>query len=156
MGYITPLFLTFALAAVAPHNAKIKIDTVPAVYRPNTGAEIPEPVSMERFHFEVNDDRTQARVVAEYTYPDEQNYQADGDSGPPSTLAQLPGLTYDPSSHAVVYDQDGKRTVCAVVQEHKGRFRRRVSIRNTGSCVVTAAVVDHSRSGAIDIYFEVH
>jgi hypothetical protein len=156
MRYVTPFFLTFALAAGTPPDTKIKIDTVPAEYRPNTGDELPKPVSMESFHFEVNDDRTQAQVVVEYTYPYEQNNRADGDSGPPPTWAQLPGLTYDPSAHAVVYDQDGKRTVCAVIQERKGRFGRHVSVRNTGSCVVTAAAADHTRFGAIDIYFEVH
>ena len=155
MRYITLLFLTFAFGAVTPPDTKIKIDNVPAEYRPNTGAELPEPVSMQSFHFEVHDDRTQAQVVIEYTYPDEQYNRADGDSGPPSTVVQLPGLTYDPSAHAVVYDRDGKRAVCAVVQESKGRFRRHVSIRNTGSCVITTAVADHTPFGAIDIYFEV-
>jgi len=159
-----PLFLTLARAAPAPASTKIKIDTVPAEYRPNTGAELIEPVSMEDFYFEVNKETTRARVVIEYTYPDAADYRSDGDPGPQPTLAQLPGLTYDPSAHAVVYDGDGRKTVCAIVQERKGLWGRHFSIRNTGSCVVTATVaVDAQDDGwsvhrfrAIDAYFEVH
>jgi hypothetical protein len=34
MTHITPLFLAFALGPVTPPDTKIKIDTVPAEYRP--------------------------------------------------------------------------------------------------------------------------
>ena len=101
-----PLFFTLALAAPAPASTKTKIDTVPAEYRPNTGAELIEPVSMEDFYFEVN--KETARVVVEYTYPNAVDYRSDGDPGPQPSLARLSGLTYDPSAHAVVYGGDEK------------------------------------------------
>src|SRR5712692_153886 len=142
---LLPFVVTLALAAPAPASTKIKIDTVPAEYRPNTGAELMEPVSMEDFYFEVNKETARARVVVEYTYPNAVDYRSDGDLGPQPTLAQLPGLTFDPSVHAVVYEGDGKRTVCAVVQERRGLFGTHLSMRNTGSCVVIATVADHAQ-----------
>src|SRR5262245_3919694 len=102
-----PLFLMLALPAPAPASTRMKIDTVPPEYTPTAGAELPEPVSMETFYFEVNKEMSRARVVVEYTYPDEPVYGLDGGLGPRPTFAQLPGLTYDPSAHAVVYDEGG-------------------------------------------------
>ena len=92
---------------------------------------------MKTFYFEVNKEMSRARVVLEYTYPDEPVYGLDGGVGPRPTFAQLPGLSYDPSAHAVVYDGAGKRTICATVQERKSHFGSHLRIRNTGSCVVT-------------------
>jgi len=159
-----PLFLTLPLAAPALASTKIQMDTVPREYTPTAGAELPEPVSVQDFYFEVNQETARARVVVEYTYPDMPVYGLEGGLGPRPTLAQLPGLTYDPLAHAVVYDGAGKRTVCAIVRERKSRFGRHLRIRNTGSCVVTATATDHAeddgwtiqRFRAIDTYFEVH
>lgn len=156
-------FLTCTLAAAAPTSTRIKIDTVAAEYRPSTGAERVEPVSMENFYFEVNKETARVRVAVEYKYPDEVGYQSDGDPGPRPTFAQLQGLTYDPAAHSVVYSRDGKRTVCAVVQEKRGVFGAHLSVRSTGSCMVTTAVADHAKDDgwsihrfrAVDIYFEV-
>lgn len=160
---LLPFVLATGLAATPPADTRIKIDTVPAEYRPNTGSEPLRPVSMAGFHFEVNKETGRARVVVEYTYPHEVGYQASGDRGPQPTVAELPGLIYDRSAHAVVYNGGEKRTVCATVQEKKGFRGAHFNIRNTGSCVVTATVADHAqddgwslrRSRAIDTYFEV-
>jgi hypothetical protein len=162
LAVLLPFVLTMAVAAPAPDDARIKIATVPAEYRPHTGAERILPVSMREFYFEVNKETGRARVVVEYAIPHQVDYQSQGDLGVPSTFAQLPGLTYDPAAHAVVYDGGGKRTVCAVVQKTKGRQTLRA--KSTGSCVVTASVGEHTqddgfslhRSRALDVYFEVH
>jgi hypothetical protein len=60
-----PLFLTLALAALAPAGTKVKIDTVPAEYRPDIDGERIEskPVSMDHFYFEVNRKTVRARIV---------------------------------------------------------------------------------------------
>lgn len=149
--------------ARAPAVTRIKIDTVPNEYTP-MNATVREPVSMQGFHFEVNEETARARVVVDYTYPDELVYeQDDAGRGPQPTISQIPGLKYDPQAHTVVYEGKGKTTVCAIVTEHKGIFGRRLSIRNTGSCLVTSVDQEHReddgwrirRYRAIDTYFEV-
>lgn len=160
---LLPFVLATGLAATPPADTRIKIDTVPAEYRPTAGTERSAPLSMEDFYFEVNKETGRARIVVEYTYPDAIGDQADGDSGPQPTLAQLPGLNYDPSARAVVYEAGGKRTVCAVVREKKGLRGAHLSTTKTGSCVVTATVDNHvqddgwalHRFRALDTYFEV-
>jgi len=160
---LLPFVLTMALAAPQQAGTKIKIDTVPAEYRPSTGSEPVRPVSMESFHFEVNNETRHARVVVEYTYPHEVGYQSSGDRGPQPTVTELPGLTYDRTAHAVVYKGAGKKTVCATVQEKKSFWGMHFDVKNTGSCVVTASVAEHAegdgwslhRARAIDTYFEV-
>jgi len=67
-------------------------------------------------------------------------------------------------AHAVVYEADGRQTVCANVQEHKGLFGSHAHIKITGLCIVTAQRAKHAaddgwqiqRFTAIDTYFEVH
>jgi len=163
LAVLLPFVLTMAVAAPAPDDARIKIATVPAEYRPHTGSERMQAVRMDSFYFEVNRETGRARVVVEYTYPHAVGYQSDADPGPQPTFAQLPGLTYDPAAHAVVYDGGGKRTVCALVPKAKGR-RATLRAKATGSCVVTASVAEQTQddgfslhqSRALDVYFEVH
>jgi hypothetical protein len=155
--------VTLALAVPAFANSRVKIDTVPSEYAPINSPTNREQVSMSGYHFEVNEETGRARVVVDYTYPDELIYGPNDDArGPRSTVAQLPGLTYDAASHAVVYDLNGTRDVCATVREHSGLFGRRLTVKNTGSCTVSAVVADHAdddgwrihRFRAIDAYFE--
>jgi len=150
-------------AAAATSSTRIKIDTVPNEYTP-ANVTVREPVSMKGFHFEVNPETVRARVVVDYTYPDEQVYGQDDDAkGPQPTLAQVPGLKYDPQAHTIVYQGEGKSTVCANVEESKGIFGKHLRIKNTGSCVVTSEDAKHAeddgwsihRFQAIDTYFEV-
>jgi hypothetical protein len=148
----------------APAATKIKIASVPAQYTPKAGAELPESISMEGFRFEVNNTKTRARIVVDYTYPDEPAFGADGGLGPQPTFAQLPGLDYDRETHQVVYKGDGASTVCADVTEHRSRLRPHFSVRSTGACVVTAVTGDHAEdtgwdvqhAQTVDTYFEVH
>ena len=157
------LVLTICGAASGTTWKRIKIDTVPDEYTP-TDASVREPVSMEAFRFEVNEETARARVVVDYTYPDAIVYAKDDDNrGPQSTIAQIPGLKYLPQAHSVVYEVNGQQTVCAQVQERKGLFGTRVRIKNTGLCRVTAERAKHAeddgwqirRFTAIDTYFEV-
>ena len=143
---------------------RIKIGTIPDKYMP-TNATILEPVSMRDFHFEVNQETRRARVVVDFTYPDELVFEKNDDKGGPQpTMAQLPGLRYDPKVQAVLYKADNRQTVCAHVEERKGIFGRRLIITNTGSCQVTAQDTKHAeddgwgirRFRAIDVYLEVY
>ncbi len=161
---VLSLLLLPALAIAAPSQTKIKIDTVPAEYRPDVGAERLQPVAMEDYYFEVNTQTGRARVVVEYTFPHQVGYRSGGDPGPRPTRAQLPGLVYDPAAHAVVYEAGGKKTVCAVVQQKKGLTGTHVVAKNTGACVVTAVAGQRPRddgwrvhqSHTLETYFEVH
>jgi hypothetical protein len=153
--------ITEGAASFTP--TRIKIDTVPNEYTP-TNATVREPVSMGSFHFEVNPETVRARVVVDYTYPDELVYERNDDKGGPQpTIAQIPGLKYDPQAHTIVYEGDGQSTVCANVDERKGIFGKHLKIKNTGSCFVVSEDVKHAeddgwamrRFKALDTYFEV-
>ena len=161
-GFALVMLVPGTLAASAPIT-RIKIATVPDEYMP-TNVTMREPVSLQEFHFEVNTETKRARVFVGYTYPDEViNDRDDDNGGPAPTVKQIPGLNYDAAAHEVVYEANGKRTVCADVQTHKGLFGQHLKIRNTGACTVTAEDAKHAeddgwaiqRFRAIDTYFEV-
>lgn len=141
----------------------IKIATVPAEFTPHAGPGLPEPVSMSSYYFEVNEETVRARVVVDYTYRNQMVVAGEDAHGPDPTYAQIPGLIYDPAAHAVLYEGDGQKIVCAVVQERRSRFLRRLRLKPTGKCTVSATKTDHAeddgwksrRFRAIDVYFEV-
>ena len=100
----------------------------------------------------MNPETVRARVVIEYTYPDQVVYGKDDDGrGPQPTMVQIPGLRFIPQDHAVVYEADGKQTVCADVQEHKGLMGTRLRIKNTGLCTVTAERTKHAEDDGWEI-----
>jgi hypothetical protein len=76
------LWLSTPTLVTAGTPVRIKIDTVPDRYMP-TNVTIAEPVSMQGFHFEVNEETVRARIVVDCTYPDELVYQRDHDQGGP-------------------------------------------------------------------------
>lgn len=156
---------TLALGVPVFASSRIKIDTVPSDYTPINSPTSREPVSMSSYHFEVNEETGRARLVVEYTYPDQLIYGRDDDAlGPPSTIVQLPGLTYDAAARAVVYESNGARDVCATVDVRDGLFGHRLKVKNTGDCVVSAVVANHAEDDgwsihhfqALDTYLEVH
>lgn len=158
------VLLFFALALPVFPSTRIKLDTVPSDYTPENSPTNTEPVSMSSYHFEVNEETNRARIVVDYTYPDQLIYGPDDDTrGPYPTIVQIPGLTYDPSSHAVVYESNGVRNVCATVDVHDGLFGRHIKVKNTGACTVSTVVADHVADDgwslhhirAIDTYLKV-
>jgi len=162
-------YLTFAaaiaagLAAPTWAESQVKIASVAPEYRPSTGPEMPEPVSMQSYSFEVQPQTGRARIVIDYTYPDQPNFGMGGGAGPQPTMAQLPGLKYDASAKAVVYETGGGRTVCATVRDHKSFFRRELAVTPTGACDVISRLVEHnedngwsiSKIATVDTFFEV-
>lgn len=153
-----------ATAATASANTAVRIDSVPYEYAPLNSVTNREPVSISSFHFEVEPETGRARVVVDYTYPDQLTYGADDPSnGPPSSLAQLPNLTYDPAARAVIYESNGTRTVCASVTDRHGLLGHNPKIHNTGGCTVKAVPSVHTvdtgwnlrHVRALDIYLEV-
>ena len=157
-----PLLVALAWPVFA--STRIKLDTVPSEYTPENSPTNTEPVSMSSYHFEVNEETNRARVVVDYTYPDQLIYDPDDDTrGPDPSIVQIPGLTYDPVAHAVVYESNGVRDVCATVDVHGGLFGHHIKVKNTGVCTVSAVVANHvlddgwslHRFRAIDTYLEV-
>src|SRR3974390_2434694 len=133
------LILTaLGMAAGAAAQTRIKIATFPDEYTP-TSTISREPVSMEDFRFEVNQETARARVVVNYTYADQNIYGRDDDNGGPEpTIVQIPGLKYLPQADAVVYEAGEKQTVCADVQQKKGLLGIRLHVKSTGLCFVIA------------------
>jgi hypothetical protein len=162
--FITALL---ALASVTPvsGNSQIKIDTIPSEYAPINSPTNREPVSLSSYHFEVEPETGNARVVVEYTYPDQMTLGPDDDAGgPASTIVQLPGLRYDAGARAVVYDSNGTKSVCATVDERSGLFGHHLKAKNTGACTVSVVAAVHTedtgwnlhRFRALDTYLEIH
>ena len=162
--YFVPLAVAVIAGMAAPSwaESQVKIASVAPEYRPTAGPEMPEPVSMQSYSFEVEPQTGRARVVIDYTYPDQAAYGMDGGAGPEPTMAQLPGLRYDAAAKAVVYETGGKSTVCATVRDQKSFFRKSLAVTPTGACAVTSRLVEHmadngwsiSHFPTVDTFFE--
>ena len=160
-----PLAIALIAGMASPSwaESQVKIASVAPEYRPTTGPEMPERVSMQSYSFEVEQQTGRARVVVDYTYPDQAAFGMDGGAGPELTMAQLPGLKYDAAARAVVYETAGKRTVCATVLDQKSFFRKRLAVTPTGACAITSRLVEHmadngwniSQFPTVDTFFEV-
>jgi hypothetical protein len=147
---VVGIFLALALAIPAHADSKIKIATVPSTYTPQNFSRA-ERVRMSSYHFEVNPQAGRVRLVVIYTYRDQISYaHGDDGGGPKNTEIELPGLTYDAASHAVVYDAGGEKTVCASVQEKGGPTGHHLDAKNTGACTVSTVVADHVEDAAWD------
>jgi len=117
---------------------------------------------MQSFSFEVEKETGRAKVVVEYTYPDQAVFGLDGGLGPGPTLTQISGLSYDRAAHVIAYDAHGKRVTCATVSNHKLLFWRHVSVRPTGACTVSSQLTSYAedsgwsihRFRALDTFFE--
>ena len=162
LNCIVLVLMISKMAIASPVFTRIKLDTVPDIYRP-TDTSMKEPVYMQDFRFEVNQETIRARIVVDYTYPDQMIFGRDDDEGGPQpTIIQIPGLKYLPKAQTVVYEANGKQTVCARVEERRGLFGRHLHIRKTGLCTVTSEHAKHAeddgweikRFTAIDTYFE--
>jgi hypothetical protein len=160
---VVGIFLALVLAIPAHADTKVKIGTVPATYTPQNLSRA-ERVRMSSYHFEVNQPTGRVRLVVVYTYRDQISYgHGDDGGGPKNTEIELPGLAYDATNHAVVYDAGGKKTVCATVQEKSGATGHHLDAKNTGACAVTTVVADHvedaawdnSSHTALDVYLNV-
>ena len=156
LGFLLPVPFVFA-------STSIKIATVPAEFTPYSGPGLPEPVSMSGYYFEVNEETARARVVVDYMYRDQMMFAGEDGHIPEPTYAQIPGLVYEPSTRAIVYERDGRKTICAVVQERRTRFLSGPRVKPTGNCTVSAKATDHAedngwriqRFRAIDVYLEI-
>lgn len=153
-----------AFAVSASANSRIKIDSVPPDYTPINSPTLSEPVSLSDYHFEINPERTRARLVVDYRYPDEMVYLPNDDAkGPLPTVVQVAGLSYDATNREVVYSASGGRTVCATVSEKSGLLGRHLEVKNTGACTVSTVAANHAeddgwtvhRVPALDVYLDV-
>jgi hypothetical protein len=153
-----------AVATQAFANIAAEIDSIPYEYTLVNSITNREPVSVSSYHFEVEPETGRARMVVEYTYPDQMIYGGDDPlRGPQPSFAQIPGLKFDPAAHAVVFDGDGRKVVCAKVTDHRGLFGQHRKVSNTGACSVTAVPSIHTvdtgwnliRVRALDTFLEV-
>ena len=134
--------LALTLQASAVDAVRIRLDSVPAEYTPNEGARVAERVSVESYAFEVNPETRRARVAIRYTSHDRQTNGMENGPGPRPTYAQIPSLVYDEASRAVVYIENGRRTVCATVPG--ARPARRGAAKPTGACSVASQMAEYS------------
>ena len=148
-----PLALCLAamLAGATPASNSIRIDTTRARY------------ALQDFSFELSPGTGVAGIRLEYSYPASWLQGDDSDRGPGSTVARLPGLSYDAAAHTIVYDDGATRTTCATQVDHRAGFWKTVHMKPTGACKVTARVTHHAESNGwstnqyntLDAYFEV-
>jgi hypothetical protein len=161
-----PRFVPLAVATIARMTAaesQVKIARAAPGYRPTAGPEAPEPVSMRRFFFEGEPATGRARVVIDYTYPDQTAFGKDVGAGPEPTMAQFPGRKYDAVGKTVVYQSAGKRIVRATVRGQNSFFRKSAAVKPTDACGVTSRLVEHMagngwsirRFPTVDTFFEV-
>jgi hypothetical protein len=136
--------LIAALAISSWANPVVKIASVPAEYTPRTDAELRDPVSVENFSFEVQPQSGRARIVVDYMYPDRSTQLIGEGPGPRPTIAQIPGLKYDVDGRTVVYEEGGKKVVCAEVRDRRFLFWKHLDVEPTGACIVTSRVTSHS------------
>jgi hypothetical protein len=157
-------FALLAVAAPASPNTAVKIDSIPYEYTLVNSITNREPVSVSSYHFEVEPETGRVRVVVEYTYPDQMIYGGDDPvRGPEPSFAQIPGLKFDRAAHAVIFDGEGTKVVCANVTERRGLFGQHLKVANTGACSVTAVPSIHTvdtgwhliRVRALDTFLEV-
>jgi hypothetical protein len=152
----------FTLALPARSGTRYRIASVPTEYTPTAGAGLPEPVSMQGFYFEVEEQSGRARVVVNYTYPDQPVFGLEGGSGPEPSMVQIPGLRYSAEERAVVYQDPVKTIVCASVKSRKFLFWKRLAIKPTGFCTVSSQSGRHAedngwrvhKNHSIDTFFE--
>jgi hypothetical protein len=157
------LILGYTLLLSAPlifaTDSKAALTSVPAEYPPNNSSGMSEPVSLSSFSFEVSKDTNRARIVIDYSFRGQQEIESNDRHSPDPSYVQIPALSYDPAVHAVVYNHDGERTICATVKEG-----RRTKVRSTGNCIVTSVYSDHSEDTGwtirkvrtLDTFFETH
>jgi hypothetical protein len=145
------LGLGVMLASATPAEHAIRIDSTAAKY------------ALLDYSFEVSRETGAAGIRLEYSYPASWLQGDDSDRGPGSTIATLPGLTYDPASHEIVYEDGATRTTCATGVDHTTVFWKAVHMKPTGACKVSARVTHHAesngwstdRNNTLDAYFEV-
>ena len=135
---LASLFAAGALLAWS--GAKVKIATVSAEYQPPLSF-YSDPVWVAAHHFEVDPRTGRTKIMVEYEFP----FQTletwnNGALGPENTGTEVPGLTWDAASRAVVYESGGKETVCAEVPPRSHKMK----LRNTRSCRVTGTVRDRT------------
>jgi len=146
------LGITAVLAGAASAGTEVKIDTIADKY------------ALQDFSFEISLATGETGIRLEYIYPPTRFGGDDSDRGPDPRIALIPGLAYDGSAHAVVYNDGRTRTTCATEADRTILFWKTVHMKPTGACTVSARVTHHEhnngwntdRFNTLDAYFEVH
>ncbi len=141
---ICALYLTVATCGAAPSAigaktaAAVRIDSVADRYE------------LQSFSFEVSPDTGNAEIRLQYDYPLARIAGGDGEHAPDSRVTTIPGLRYDKSAHAIVYDRGATRTTCATASGDNLHMKR------TGACVVvTHRDATGGEFNTLETWFEV-
>ena len=143
IGSVSAVYLTMAAAAAPSANrpkaaTAVRIDTVADRYE------------LQSFSFEVSPETGKAEIRLRYDYPLARIAGGDSEHAPDARVATVPGLRYDESARAIVYDNGATRTTCATASHDNLQMKR------TGACVV---VTHRDRAGGelntLDTWFEV-
>lgn len=142
---LTPMVLALGLAAALPATA---VEDATRIYKTPIAAS--EASKSKRFA--INDDLGRAWVEVEmyYSVSESTKYHR----------VPVPGLTYDRERAEVVFDADGRRVVCATVEQRGRWIFAHQKIEPTGSCELTHRYVKVPVDNGFAIehieHFEVH
>jgi hypothetical protein len=140
---------------------------LPTSAEPATNAiridRVADKFALQDFSFEVDQRTGQAGIRLEYTYPPANVGSDDMHPAPDPKIVTVPGLTYDPATHAVVYNDGVERTICATAAHHRMVLFNGAYMKPTGACRVSSRLAIHERNGAwngdrsqtLDLYFDV-
>lgn len=124
---------------------------------------VAERYDVQDFSFEVNPENGRAGIRLEYTYPAARAGLDYSDREPAPRIAVLPGLTYNPASHTVVYKDGARSVTCATETTRRNLLWKIPYMKPTGACVVASRLTGHTlddgwnidRFRTVDTYFQV-
>jgi hypothetical protein len=149
--YVPTLCLTGILTGATTAPPAVRIDSIADKY------------ALQTFSFEVSPDTRNAGILLEYIYPPARLGGDDSDRGPDPRAIILPGLTYDETTRAIIYDDGTTRTTCATETDRRILFWKSAHMKPTGACIVTTRLTHHAnndgwrinRFNTLDAWFEV-
>jgi hypothetical protein len=162
--FLVSIFLLVSVSIQASDVVKLKIGSIPLDFAPWNGSLLTEPLSVQSFRFEVNNQSRRARVVVEYAYDRQQTYVDQEGRYPDPSAILIPGLIFDPLNNAVVYNAGNRRITCGIFRTRKGIFGARSHVESTGACEITSAAVNRTwddgwtihRMRDLDLFLEIH
>ncbi len=144
IGSISAFYLAVATAGAAPSASPAKAETTVRI------DAIADRYELQSFSFEVSPTTGNAEIRLQYDYPLARIAGDDSEHAPDPRVVTIPGLKYDESAHAIVYNDGATRATCATAS------RGNLHMKRTGACVVvTHRVGSGGESNTTDTWFEV-
>lgn len=144
IGLTSALSVAVAIATAAPSAIPAKPATAVRIDR------VADRYELQSFSFEVSPETGTAEIRLQYDYPLARIAGHDSEHAPDPRVTIIPGLRYEESAHAIVYDNGAMRTTCATA------LRDNLHMKRTGAClVVTHRDGVGEESNSLDTWFEV-